>query len=169
MVLVSMGDEGDATIVALERLYRGHYQRFFRVALAVLGNREAAADAVQEAFVRAIKSRFALRDAAALEAWVWRTVMNVAVTQRAVAGRTSSGLDEDAERAQTNGHAEELRELRAAVAALPERQRMVLFLRHYADLDYDAIAELLGIARGTVAATLSQAHAALRKTIEVPR
>ncbi len=71
--------------------------------------------------------------------------------------------------AEGNGNAEERRELRAAVAALPDRQRSVLFLRHYADLGYEQIAEVLGIARGTVAATLSQAHASLRQTIEVPR
>ena len=60
--------------------------------------------------------------------------------------------------------------MRAAVAALPERQRFVVFLRHYADLSYEQIAETLEIERGTVAATLHAAHAALRKTIkEVPR
>jgi DNA-directed RNA polymerase specialized sigma24 family protein len=43
----------------------------------------------------------------------------------------------------------------------------VLFLRHYADLGYEQIGEVLGIARGTVAATLNQAHAALRTRLEV--
>ena len=38
------------------------------------------------------------------------------------------------------------------IAGLPERQRLVLFLRHYADLDYDTIAQVAGIERGTVAA-----------------
>ena len=48
------------------------------------------------------------------------------------------------------------------IADLPERQRLVLFLRYYADLDYRQIADALGIRRGTVGATLNQAHAALR-------
>jgi len=51
-------------------------------------------------------------------------------------------------------------ELRALVATLPERQRLVLFLRYYADLDYQAIGGVLGIATGTVSATLNQAHGA---------
>lgn len=51
----------------------------------------------------------------------------------------------------SNGKAVEWHEVRAAVASLPERQRTILFLRHYADLDYDQIAAALGIARGTVA------------------
>jgi RNA polymerase sigma factor (sigma-70 family) len=53
---------------------------------------------------------------------------------------------------------------------LPERQRLALFLRYYADLDYRTIADTLGIRPGTVAATLNAAHATLRSTLsEVPR
>jgi RNA polymerase sigma factor (sigma-70 family) len=57
-------------------------------------------------------------------------------------------------------------ELREAVAALPERQRLVAFLRYYADLDYRGIADALGIEPGTVGATLNQLHAALRRVLE---
>jgi len=42
----------------------------------------------------------------------------------------------------------------------------MLFLRYYADLEYDAIAEALGVAPGTVAATLSQARSSLRRKLE---
>jgi DNA-directed RNA polymerase specialized sigma24 family protein len=56
--------------------------------------------------------------------------------------------------------------LRRRVAALPERQRLAVFLRYYADLEYRAIAEILGIETGTVSATLSAAHAALRPEVE---
>jgi RNA polymerase sigma factor (sigma-70 family) len=56
--------------------------------------------------------------------------------------------------------------VRAAAAALPERQRLVLFLRYYADLDYAAIAAALGITEGTVGATLNAAHAVLRRSLE---
>lgn len=55
--------------------------------------------------------------------------------------------------------------MRAAVAALPERQRLALFLRHYADLDYESIAAALGVRRGTVAASLHAAHETLRETL----
>jgi RNA polymerase sigma-70 factor, ECF subfamily len=164
-----MGDVDDATTQALEQLYRMQYPRFLRLALAVLGEREAAADAVQEAFIRALRGRRGIRDPAALEAWVWRTVLNTALSHRAAAASRPSAPLDGVEQAAANGHAQAFSELRAAVAALPERQRLVIFLRHYADLDYERIADVLEIARGTVAATLSQAHAALRRTIEVPR
>jgi RNA polymerase sigma-70 factor (ECF subfamily) len=56
--------------------------------------------------------------------------------------------------------------LAAAIAALPERQRLAVFLRYYADLDYAAIAEALGVKSGTVAAALNAAHENLRKTLQ---
>ena len=52
------------------------------------------------------------------------------------------------------------------VARLPERQRLVLFLRYYADLDYESIARVLAIRPGTVAATLHSAHASLRASFQ---
>ena len=58
---------------------------------------------------------------------------------------------------------------RAVVAALPPRQREVVFLRYYADLEYRTIAEVLEIEQGTVAATLSKAHQALRDRLEGAR
>ena len=48
--------------------------------------------------------------------------------------------------------------LAAAVRELPPQRRMAIFLRYFADLTYAEIGEVLGIAEGTVAATLSQAH-----------
>jgi RNA polymerase sigma factor (sigma-70 family) len=51
------------------------------------------------------------------------------------------------------------------IARLPERQRLTIFLRYYADLDYRAIAEVLEVELGTVSAALAAAHAALRKSI----
>jgi RNA polymerase sigma factor (sigma-70 family) len=59
--------------------------------------------------------------------------------------------------------------IRSLLAKLPERQRLVLFLRYYADLDYASIATALEISSGTVGATLHSAHAAVREHIrEVP-
>ena len=63
---------------------------------------------------------------------------------------------------EANGHPGDWSEVRAVIAALPERQRLVLFLRHYADLDYETIAQATGIERGTVAATLHAAHRKVR-------
>jgi RNA polymerase sigma-70 factor (ECF subfamily) len=56
--------------------------------------------------------------------------------------------------------------VRRQLAALPERQRLVLFLRYYADLSYSEIGEALGLRTGTVSATLAAAHRSLRGRLE---
>ena len=151
-----------ASLEELEELYRSRFEVFARVATSVTGDAERARDAVQEAFATAVRRRHSFRGDGPLEAWVWHIVLNAARTDvrrgiRAV----------DYEPPAANGHPEEDAELRVALARLPERQRTAVFLRYYADLDYAAIGEALGIAPGTVAATLNQAHTTLRARMEV--
>ena len=67
-----------ASVPELEELYRRRYRAFLRVATAVAGEEARGADAVQDAFVRAITSRAAFRGDGPLEAWVWRIVVNAA-------------------------------------------------------------------------------------------
>ena len=57
------------------------------------------------------------------------------------------------------------RELAEALRRLPPRRKLVVFLRHFADLSYAEIAELCEISEGTVAATLARAHADLAKAL----
>lgn len=96
-----------------------------------------------------------------LEAWVWRVVLNAA---RSDVRRSIEAVAY--EPAAANGRPEEDAELRVVLSRLPERQRIAIFLRYYADLDYVAIGEALGIRTGTVAATLNAAHTALRTRLE---
>jgi len=149
----------------LEALYRSRFDVFARVAASVMGDSERARDAVQEAFATAVRKRRSFRDEGPLEAWVWHIVLNAA---RSDVRRITSVVEYD-EAAASNGHPEEDAELRVALARLPERQRTAVFLRYYADLDYAAIGEALGISTGTVAATLNQAHTALRRRLEEVR
>jgi RNA polymerase sigma-70 factor (ECF subfamily) len=147
---------------ALEELYRAQFPRFARLAHALLGDRDLARDAVQEAFVRALRHSRKLRKVDSLEAWMWRTVTNVCLDERR--RRRPVPLETLPETASAD--ADPLRELRGAVARLPERQRLALFLRHYADLDYEGIAAVMQVDRGAVAASLHAAHATLRKRLE---
>lgn len=146
----------------LEALYRERYPTFLRVARATVRDDGAAADAVHDAFVQAVRSRRAFRGEGTLEAWVWRMVVNAARKRRVGLTELTGELRESA-RERENGIGDPVR---AAVARLPERQRLTLFLRYYADLDYEAIAAALEVKPGTVAATLHAAHAALRKSLK---
>jgi RNA polymerase sigma-70 factor (ECF subfamily) len=155
----------------LERVYRERYPRFHRFARALTADDEQAFDAVQETFARAIRGRGGFRREAAVETWLWRMLVNVCRDEhrRSSARPSAVAAHELPELVAGNGHAEDWPELRAAIAALPERQRLVLFLSHYADLDQATIAAVAGIARGTVAATLHHAHSSLRRALtEVP-
>jgi RNA polymerase sigma factor (sigma-70 family) len=154
-----------ASLNDLELLYRSRFDIFARVAASVTGDSELAHDAVQEAFATAVRKRRSFRGEGPLEAWVWRIVLNAA---RSDVRRSVPALVYD-ESASANGRPEEDAELRVALARLPERQRTAVFLRYYADLDYAAIGEALGITTGTVAATLNAAHAALRSRLEEVR
>ena len=144
---------------AIEALYRLRHGEFLRVATAITGSVELAEDAVQEGLARALAGRSTFRARGTLEAWLWKVVVNAA---RNLAARTprSGGADEGEELAVDDEPGASI--VRGHLARLPERQRLVLFLRYYADLDYAAIARVLGIRPGTVSATLNQAHAALR-------
>jgi len=76
-----MGSRG-ASLEELETLYRRELPRFVRVASAIAGGEAGGRDAVQEAFARAVKSRASFRREVALEAWVWRVVVNTALQHR---------------------------------------------------------------------------------------
>ena len=153
-------------VAAIERAYRDDYPRYLRLAVAILADADRGRDAVQEAFVRALRSRRDLHGLKNLDGWLWRTLVNVCLVEK----RRPAGSDRHPLEPVTNGRVEDWWEVRAMIAALPERQRLVLFLRHYADLDYQHIAEALQIERGTVAATLHRTHEKIRKAMtEVTR
>jgi RNA polymerase sigma-70 factor (ECF subfamily) len=144
----------------LEALYRRRFAVFLRVAAGILRSEDRALDAVQEGFAAAIRERRRFRGEGTLEAWVWRMVVNAAFKQLRV--EPPSPAETSLNGAAPAQHPE----LRQRMAALPERQRTVLFLRYFADLDYAAIGAALGISPGTVGATLNAAHATLRRGLE---
>ena len=160
-----MGRRG-ASLHELEALYRSRFDVFARVAASVMGDSERARDAVQEAFATAVRKRRSFRGEGPLEAWAWRIVLNAAHSD---ARRRLPPVNVDEPAAVSNGYPERDAELRVALARLPERQRTAVFLRYYADLDYVAIGEALGISTGTVAATLNAAHTTLRNRLEEVR
>src|SRR6185436_20414266 len=139
----------DRRLGELEALYRARHSHFVRVARAITGDPERASEAVQDAFADAVRARARFRGDGALEAWVWRAVVNAArkslrrplvEARRAVDEQTAIELDAPPA----------TRALAPLVVQLPERQRLVVFLRYYADLDYRTIAEALDVEVGTV-------------------
>jgi RNA polymerase sigma-70 factor (ECF subfamily) len=139
--------------------------RFVRTATAIVGDEASGRDAVQEAFAQAVRERARFRHEAPLEAWVWRIVVNEALALRR-RRRAERESDPDSNALSNNGIPEPDAMVRAWVAALPERQRVAVFLRYFADLDYRSIAVALDVEVGTVSATLAAAHRALRSSFQ---
>ena len=137
----------------LEDLYRRRQGAFQVMLASVTGNVESAHDVVQEAFVRALQKQDGFRGEGSLEAWVWRIALRVAVGSK---GSHEFALDEVPEVAFVDKRRDPT--LAAAVEKLPPQRKIAIFLRYYADLSYAEVGEVLGIAEGTVAATLSKAH-----------
>ena len=139
----------------IEQLYRQRYVGFRNALAPVVGSRDAAHDVVQEAFATALRDAKKLRREESLAPWVWQIALRIALRERRIDSHDElpddlSILDEERD----PGLAE-------AVRSLPPKRRLVLFLRYYAEFTYGEIAEALGIAEGTVGASLAQAHTAL--------
>jgi RNA polymerase sigma-70 factor (ECF subfamily) len=151
----------DETAAAIEHLYRERYLRFRNGVAPVAGSYDAAHDAVQEGFARALRSSRQYSGRGSLEGWIWRIVLRTALEQRRP-GEAQQLDDVDP------AFVEPERDfaLTAAVQALPPRRRLIVFLRYFADLPYRTIADVLEIDEGTVAATLAQARQALAETLE---
>ena len=148
----------------LEELYRHRFGAFVRGVTAVVGDGELALDVVQEAFAKAVSKRRTFRGESDLEAWVWSIVLNLSrdrLRSRVREGRAIEvrAADPDATFVEPDDP------LRALVLGLPERQRLTIFLRYYADLSYDQIAAALDVSPGTVAASLNAAHHTLRQQL----
>lgn len=150
----------DAQRQAIEQLYRDRFAGYCDALAAVAGNRESARDAVQEAFARALRQRRRLRSQESLAPWVWTIALRIAYDSRP----RRHGVDADVEGPALLEPGRDP-ELDAAIRSLPPKRRTIVFLRYFADFSYAEIAEACGVSEGTVAATLAQAHEALRAVL----
>jgi RNA polymerase sigma-70 factor (ECF subfamily) len=141
-------------------VYSERYSAFVRVARAITGDPEGALDAVQEGFASAIRSRHTFRAEGSLEAWLWRCVVNASRKASRTRLEEIDNVDPVAAPPLPSSA------LAPLISRLPERQRLVVFLRYYADMDYRSIAACLEIQVGTVSATLAAAHRSIRLALQ---
>lgn len=144
----------------IEAVYRERYVGFRNALATVTGDYDTARDALQEGFARALRERRRFRGEAPIEAWIFRIALRCALETRRP-GEPS--LDSEIPAALVDESGDPA--LAAAVRALAPRRRLVVFLRYFADFSYAQIAAVLDVTEGTVAATLAQAHDALRDSL----
>jgi RNA polymerase sigma-70 factor (sigma-E family) len=159
----AQGREPDAG-QALTALYREHAAGLIRLAVAMLGDRPAAEDVVQEAFCGLYRRWSHLSDQAKSLSYVRSAVLNGC--RSVIRRRSRQDGRTTAEPAAASAEydalvGEEHRAVLQAVRTLPRRQREALMLRYFADLDPPEIARAMGISPGTVKSTLSRGIAAL--------
>ncbi|HTV92673.1 MAG TPA: RNA polymerase sigma factor [Verrucomicrobiae bacterium] len=147
----------------LDRLLIQTWPDAYRIAFGILHDRGLAEDAAQEACALVARKIAALKDASAFRAWLYRIVVNCAISL----GRRrhpTDALDAAGERGITTDPAERL-DLYNALAALPLRQRAAVLLHYYAGLNSAEIADACGFPPGSVRFQLMLARRALRKAL----
>src|SRR4051812_9588790 len=165
-VLVRAAQRGSEDAVA--ELFRRHWDGVHRAALLVTGDRAAAEDIAQEAFLAALRAlpRFDLRRP--LRPWLHRIVVNRAIDwARARAHRREVGADAapDAAAREDAAPAALTDDVAAALLALAPEQRAVIVMRYVLDLTPGEIAAALDLPRGTVNSRLRRGLDALGERV----
>ena len=149
---------------AFAELVRLHQGRLWAVALRTLGNTEDAADALQDALVSAFRAAATYRGDAAVTTWLHRVVVNACLDRvRRGKARPTVPLPETDLPARKDDHAvtETRLDVMAALARLPEHQRVALVLVDMQDMPVAEAAQVLGVAEGTVKSRCARGRAAL--------
>jgi RNA polymerase sigma-70 factor, ECF subfamily len=149
---------------AFATLVRRHRDRLWAVAIRTLGDQEEAADALQDALISALRSAGGYRGDSSVTTWLHRVVVNACLDRiRRRRVRPSVTLEGREIAARRDDHAATVTRLdvRAALARLPEQQRVALVLVDLEDLPVAEVAELLGVAEGTVKSRCSRARTAM--------
>ena len=161
---------------ALGVLYDRHRGLVFRTALAITGDAEAAADLLQEVFLRLHRFASHIDSGRPLEPWLYRMTTNLSYTWVKRHNRllrpledvsdwiTGNRKDIPAVRLEIN---ESWRQIQQALSTLPLSHRGVVVLYYIDDLSIQEIAEILEIPVGTVKSRLHYSRQALRKSLDL--
>ncbi|MEV0850035.1 RNA polymerase sigma factor SigM [Streptomyces sp. NPDC049954] len=158
---------------AFAELVRRHRDRLWAVALRTLGDREEAADAVQDALVSAYRAAHTFRGQSAVTTWLHRITVNACLDRaRKAASRRTSPLDDTRrleqlldphESAEAPAERNDLhRELFTALDVLPAEQRAALVLVDMQGYPVAEAARILGVAVGTVKSRCARGRARLQ-------
>jgi RNA polymerase sigma-70 factor (ECF subfamily) len=178
MLAYQAGDEA-----AFDRLVEAYSGQVFALLTRFLGRRSGREDLVQEVFLRVVRARDGYRATARFSTWLYRIVFNLCVNETQRGGREALSLDApdpdrdggregvDLADEREPGPSADLerddvvRVVRAAIAALPETQRMALVLAKYHELPYAEIAAVLASTEKAVKSLVHRARENLRETL----
>ena len=158
--LVEQARQGER--YAMSRLLALHRQRAVRIAYGMLRSAEDAEDVAQEAFIRVFRSLSTFRDEAKFSTWLYRIIINLCASRRRSPASREIATDFSVELPTEKSSVESI-DVWTVLEKLPARQRAVLILGEMEQLPYAEIAEVLGIAVGTVKFHVSEARRNFRR------
>ena len=178
---VARACEGD--VAAFDALMARHETKVFNLCLWIVGDRDEAADAAQDAFIRAYRHLKKFRGDCGFGSWVGRIAVNVArdaLKKQRKRPRDFSSMEwedgpefdpPDPARAAPEEVARHERQMavRCALAKVPENYRTTLILFDLQGRSYEECADVLQVPMGTVKSRLSRARAALREALGADR
>ena len=154
----------------MDQLLEAEIPALRRYALSLCREPSEADDLVQDCLEKAISRWSSRRQEASLRAWLLTIMRNLFISgRRQRARRGWHGSLDEAEHAGVEATQEgglQMRDIAAALAALPREQREVILLVTVEDLSYDETAQVLGVPIGTVMSRLSRARERLRRLVE---
>lgn len=181
--LIARARAGDAA--AMGALLEAYRQRVFGLCSRMLGQRDDAADLTQEVLTKFLTGLGGFDGRSSLSTWVYRLAVNTVIShlrrRRTIraAGSSAVGREPEGEgpwpdsapsREPGGEESVQTTEQRAillrALDELGDEARTLLVLRDGRDLDYDTIAEVIGLPLGTVKSRLFRARVALRKALQ---
>jgi RNA polymerase sigma-70 factor, ECF subfamily len=159
---------------AFTRVAKAHYDLVYRIAWRMLGGPGEAEDVAQDVFLRLWHSAGQVRQAGSLRAWLARVATNLAIDR--LRRRRPEVVAELPEIADPDPGPDRRVERRAAgeivsaaVAGLPERQRVAVVLTYYEELANAEVAEALGISVEAVESLLARARRKLKEVLDSDR
>ena len=161
-------------VEAYARLVDLHYDRCARIAFRILGNREDAEEAIQDAFLRAYKALGDYEDRERFSAWLTRILVNQCRTVLATQRRRDAvfpDLDPNAVEFSTTPDLGDgaWPELERVLARLPADQREAIVLKYADDLTYEEMSRITGAGESALKMRVQRAFARLRALLkEVP-
>jgi RNA polymerase sigma-70 factor (ECF subfamily) len=167
--LTPQGDELDETTLRPanpEAMFKAHYARLVRALTVVGGDREAAADAVQEAFIQACIRWERISRYDDPVAWVRRVALNRLANQRRSLLRRLRAMSRSVEPEPATEPSLAGLDLANALQHLPEQQRTAVALHYVEGLKVREVAQAMNVTDGTVNRHLHRAREALRPVLE---
>ncbi len=160
---------GDAR--AFRRLVERHVGWSVGYAERMVGARADAEDLVQTAFLRVWQGAAKWAPAAKFSTWFYRVLHNLCMDHFRARGEPMDEVDEALPDGAPTGEeryaaAQRADRVRAALAALPARQRAAIVLCYYQEVSQVDAAATLGVSEGALESLLSRARAALKKSMQ---